>query len=95
MIAQGIKKEEYRAIKPYWDRIFSSTIKIKNRHYHPTDVVILFSNGFSKDRSQILIECKGLVQRFGKPEWGANEGEQYHVLLLGEIQEKINTRTCN
>lgn len=85
MIRSGEKKEEYRDISPYWCRIFSSNIKIKNKFYDHTDIVICFSNGYQKNREQIKIKCEGLVVREGKIEWGAEIGKQYFTLLLGEI----------
>ena len=86
MIADGIKKEEYREIKEYWSRIFESSasaIKIKGKFYHPSDVVIRFSNGYSKDREQMDIWLKSISIRWGMPEWGAVPNRQYYVLVLG------------
>lgn len=86
MILSGDKKEEYREIKPYWNRIFQNgKIKIKGRYYHPSDVIISFANGYKEDRPQFFIECKNLVVRGGKWYWGAEENEQYYVLVLGDI----------
>jgi hypothetical protein len=85
MVEARIKKEEYRGIKPFWNRIFSSNIKIKGKYYHPTDVIICFSNGFSKTRRQMKFECLGLKISEGRKEWGAIPGEQYHTLTLGDI----------
>ncbi len=84
MISDEVKKEEYREIKPYWCRFFSNgKIKIKGKYYHPTDVFICFSNGYSKNRSQMIFECKGLRVGFGKEEWGAIPNTQYFILQLG------------
>jgi len=55
MIESGEKKEEYRDIKPFWNRIFSCYIRIKGKYYHPTDVIICFSNGYSKNRRHIIL----------------------------------------
>ena len=90
MILKEEKTEEYRIIKPYWSRIFSSNIKIKNNFFNPTDVIICFSNGYSKNRKQMFIECKGLYVNEGKVEWGAIFGEQHYVLKLGNILKKNN-----
>ncbi|WP_461632753.1 hypothetical protein [Labilibaculum euxinus] len=85
MISEEIKKEEYRAITPYWSRVFvNGKIKIKGKLYHPTDVFIQFSNGYSKNRHQNMFECKGLRVGLGKYEWGAEPNIQYYVLELGE-----------
>jgi|GEM_PF-462827 len=85
LIHSGQKKEEYREIKPSWNRIFNGdTIKIKGKRYHYSDVTICFSNGMAKDRPQFFIECKGLTIGSGRKEWGAVPGEEYYVLKLGK-----------
>ena len=53
LIESGVKVEEYREIKPYWIARFDfdefgSWIKIKNIYLRPKDVIICFSNGYSK-----------------------------------------------
>lgn len=84
MISDGIKKEEYREIKPFWSRIFvNGKIKIKGKYYHPTDVFIQFSNGYAKNRPQNMFECRGIKVGFGKEEWGAEHNKQYFILMLG------------
>lgn len=88
MIESGEKTEEYRVVKQHWIRIFSNGIKIKGKYYHPTDVLICFSNGYQKNRRQMLVQCLGVRTRRGKPEWGALPGQHYYVLLLGRIIEK-------
>lgn len=86
MIEGLIKLEEYREQKPYWNRIFeeNGNIKIKGKWYHPTDVVVCFSNGYSKDRRQMFWTLKNIRSSFGKTEWGASGVDQYHTLILGE-----------
>lgn len=86
MIASGEKKEEYREIKTHWSRIFEPGIKIKDKIYDPSDVTICFSNGFSKNRKQMLVECKYLSTKAGKPEWGAVVNQCYYVLTLGKVE---------
>lgn len=83
MIASGEKKEEYREIKPHWQRVFTSYIKIKGKRYHPSDVNIIFSNGYSKNRRQMLVPVLYLSVNEGKPEWGAEVGKEYFVISLG------------
>ncbi len=85
MIKSGEKREEYRAMSPYWIRVFiqfPKRIKIKNKLYIPSEVTICFSNGYSKTREQIFVECKGLEIGEGKKEWGAEEGVNYFILRL-------------
>lgn len=85
MIEQGIKKEEYREIKLSYNRIFGDNgIKIKKRYYHPTDVVVCFSNGYATDRRQMLWTLKDKRVYFGKEEWGAVKDVTYYVLYVNE-----------
>lgn len=54
---------------------------------------ITFSNGYSKNRPQFVIEFKGLEIREGNPEWGAEPEERYFVLKLGDLikcQQKMH-----
>ncbi len=85
MVSSGEKKEEYRQIKSYWTRIFSAHIRIKNKYYHPSDIIICFSNGFKKYRKQIFVKCEGMRIGYGKIEWGADPNEQYFILKLGRV----------
>lgn len=92
LILSGEKKEEYREMSVYWQRIFLTLkdgikIKIKHKCYNPADVIICFSNGYSIDRKQFYIECQDLIIGNGKPEWGAEKGKQYFTLKLGNITE--------
>ncbi len=84
MIESGEKIEEYRNNSNYWMNRFGQNVKIKGLCYHPTDVIICFSNGYRKDRRQMLIKCKGLHVGYGKSEWGAEPDKQYFILSLGE-----------
>lgn len=83
MIEARIKKEEYRAQSPAWNRIFGTgKIKIKGKYYNPTDVIIEFSRGYTKNRKQMYIKCEGLLVKKGNPNWGAQPGVEYYTLLL-------------
>ena len=91
LIKSGIKKEEYREIKKYWDNRFSTgKIKIKGQYYDSKEVVICFSNGMKTDGPRFYIECLGLEIKTGIKEWGAIEGIKYYTLKLGNI--RITTR---
>jgi len=74
MIKSGEKREEYREIKPYWD-------KRLNKSYD----VIRFRNGYSKGSPVITVEIKEILTGLGIVEWGAPEGEKVYILKLGEI----------
>lgn len=93
MIEKGIKKEEYREQKTYWNRVFTQSgyIKIKGKYYHPSDVVVCFSNGYSKNRRQMYWTLKRVKPSFGKAEWGALPNTEYHTLVLNEHIMDITT----
>ena len=74
MIASGVKKEEYREMKPYWHK------RLLNKSFD----VIQFRNGYSKDAPSIKVEFKGLESGLGIIEWGAPEQPVY-ILRLGEV----------
>ena len=51
-IADGKKKIEYREIKPFWDR------RLGKKKYSE----VYFSNGYSHDAPQMIVECKKIVK---------------------------------
>ncbi len=75
MIASGVKKEEYREMKPYWHK------RLLNKGYD----VIRFRNGYAKDSPTLTVEYKGLQSSLGIIEWGAPEKTPVYILELGEI----------
>ena len=75
LIKSGEKTEEYREIKPYWEKRFEG---INSGMLH-------FKNGYSKKAPHFIIELKGTEIREGKEEWGAEKGKKYFVLKLGKI----------
>ena len=75
MIASGVKKEEYRETKPYWDK------RLMGRSYD----VIRFRNGYAKDAPTLIVEYKGLDIALGVIEWGAPGETPVYILELGEI----------
>ncbi|WP_435263028.1 hypothetical protein [Tenacibaculum sp. nBUS_03] len=87
MILNGEKKQEYREIKPFWDKRFWHLFPqvIKGETYLPIVDTITFSNGYAKDRPQFVIELLGLEKSTGKQEWGAEKGIEYYVFQLGKI----------
>ncbi len=76
MILSGEKKEEYREIKPYWDK------RLNKSYSH-----IIFTNGYGKDKPNFKIELKGIFKTIGLAEWGAESEVVYYVLKLGKIKE--------
>lgn len=75
MIASGIKREEYREMKPYWHK------RLLNKHYD----AIRFRNGYKKNAPRMLVEFKGLQSSLGIVEWGAPEGIPVYIIKLGKI----------
>ena len=74
LIAKGIKREEYREIKPYWHIRF-------NKEYD----AVLFRNGYQNDSPELLIELKDITKGYGVIEWGAPKGKAVYILELGDI----------
>jgi hypothetical protein len=75
MIASGEKKEEYREMKPYWDK------RLVGKRYD----AIQFRNGYAKDCPTMMIELNGIFSGWGITEWGASERETVYILMLGKI----------
>lgn len=106
MILSGEKPEEYRGIMNYWitrlclglwDEYGNENpliLPIKEEDYirfiFEEFDTITFSNGYSKDRPQFVIEFKGIEIREGNPKWGAKPGKKYFVIKLGKIISKTN-----
>ena len=82
MILSGVKTEEYRDIKPYYN------LRLIGKEYD----TVVFRNGYARDATSLTIELKTIRFGTGKPEWGAEEGKTYFVLYLGKI---INTKNIN
>ena len=77
MIANGVKREEYREIKPYWSKRLMCAKKLYDR--------ILFRNGYNKDSPRLLVEFTGIESGLGIVEWGAPEAQTVFILKLGAI----------
>lgn len=92
MIQSGIKLEEYREIKPYWNKVFleSGKIKLKGKVYHHSDIILCLCLGYKKDREKLYFTIKRVRVGEGKKEWGAEPGKEYHTILLGDL---INKKT--
>lgn len=92
MILLKIKTEEYREIKPYWEKRFSNYF---GRHYDFTKDIpmqvwnedkkcIVFRNGYGNDKPEFIAECT-IREDYGKPEWGAENGIKYYVLQIHRV----------
>ena len=97
MIASGEKKEEYREIKPYWEKRLASFHPdaavggdFYNKH-HPGCYVfrrfdaIMFRNGYGKNSPTMLVECKGITYGTAYPEWSDNWKGNVFIIKLGKI----------
>ena len=91
MISAGEKTEEYREIKPYWDKRFKEHFgwnfggdDIFEWHFDSKPKQILFRNGYSENAPSILCECTIRIGT-GKEEWGAQNGVEYYVLEIRKI----------
>ena len=74
MIFSGEKREEYREIKPYWNKRLAKSYD-----------VIKFRNGYSKNSPWMIVELKETLTSLGIIEWGAPEGEVVYILRLGKV----------
>lgn len=75
MIESAEKKEEYREIKPYWDK------RLMGKSYD----VILFRNGYSANSPELLVDLRDIPVGFGNVEWGAPENHLVYILKLGAV----------
>lgn len=76
LIKSGQKTEEYREIKPYWDRRL-----IAGKSFD----TVTFKNGYSKNAPAFTIELKEILSGIGRVEWGAPEVDPVYILKLGSI----------
>ncbi|MEE3458743.1 MAG: ASCH domain-containing protein [Candidatus Faecousia sp.] len=100
MILSGEKKEEYREIKPYYEKRFANAIMEKGamlesggrlNEWLLTDVIfslpIKFRNGYAAKSPCFVADCR-LKIGTGKPEWGAIPGQMYYVLQIHSFKEE-------
>ncbi len=97
MILSGVKTDEYREMKPYWEKRF---INYFGRYYDFSQDVtqlvwnnqiknIVFRNGYGNDKPQFTAECT-ISEGYGKEEWGAEKDKKYYVLKIHRIFEEKN-----
>lgn len=92
MIRSGIKLEEYREIKPYWESRFIDSKKQAILDATTADEVawkefthIRFTHGYAKNAPTFLIEFYGFDIGYGYPFWGGMSGNEVFILKLGKI----------
>ena len=99
MILAGIKKEEYREIKDYYDSrlltLFGAIMvdgQLLQGEAVPEEIrrekvqPVIFRNGYGRNCPQFLAYCT-LAVKEGRPEWGAEPGVKYYTLQIREIKE--------
>lgn len=82
LISSGIKKEEYREVKPYW----ISRLMLTDGTFKKFDK-IEFINGYKKDSPRITTECNGIIKGFGNPDLGAFKDKEVFIIKLGNVLE--------
>lgn len=80
MIVSGEKKEEYREIKPYWEKRLFHPLYPEILQFREYDAVE-FRNGYRKNADKILISCKEITAGIGNPEWGAPDTPVFIIKL--------------
>lgn len=104
MELSGEKKDEYREIKPYWEKrfikIFGEIAFVPKPHFvapvleSPIEEV-MFRNGYSKNSPSFIVKCTLSVGK-GREEWGAEPGKEYFRIHIKEIQNGSScTRAIN
>ena len=85
MISSGEKKEEYREIKPYWEKRLEDTpLAPFVANFKKFDTVT-FKNGYQKNASTMVVECLGVDLDYSRPEWCDGVKDMFYVIKLGEI----------
>ena len=83
MIASGKKKEEYRRICEYWVSRLLEVNEEGDYEYRKFDKVTFYL-GYSKNRPSMTFAIKEICMDKGQYDWGAETGEKYFVIRLGE-----------
>ena len=99
MILSGVKTEEYKELKPYYEKRFLNLFGeiafyprphfVKDSYvedYEKIEREICFRNGYSKNSPYFVAKCDLEIGK-GNPEWGAEPNKEYYVLKILEIKE--------
>lgn len=82
LIVSGVKKEEYREIKPFYNKRFFCKNYTK----------VIFQNGYSLNSPRIEVELLGIEKKNANSEWSAGYSGFCYSLKLGRI---INIKNYN
>lgn len=101
MSINGIKKEEYRDIKPYWTKRFSTQIdfdlellfeqndlevaKQFLNNYPHREFLVKYRNGYSANAPYFIVRVQLCIGK-GNKEWGASENETYIFKYLDILE---------
>lgn len=85
MVLARIKKEEYRDLSDYWKKRFEKVKKLGIK-------TITFSNGYAKNRRQMIVDISYIKIGEGVTEWGAEPGKTYFVICLGAVRGNKNAK---
>ena len=91
MIAKGEKKEEYREIKPYYERRFTTAGLLRWTDDHmPTgkEGRVILRNGYGYCSPTMYVSVTLTIGE-GKPEWGAEPNKKYYVLYIESIDRIV------
>lgn len=84
LIVSGQKKEEYRLPTKYYESRFKNLWQGSPAGYK-AERKIRFRNGYRSD-SPTITATVTLDFGEGRPEWGAEPGQQYFILRIKEIE---------
>lgn len=91
MIKAGEKLEEYREIKPYYDKRLLNYFE--HSDYGSFVVInpyikkqIILRNGYKRESPSLLCLCT-LDMGTGKEEWGAKKDKKYYILKILKAEE--------
>lgn len=93
MILSGEKREEYREIKPYYDKRFKNIMRSSECVYYKEDngcptFFVKLRNGYSRN-SPYIVAIVVLSIGVGKREWGAKEGKEYYILRIKDFVRNL------
>ena len=88
LILSGVKVEEYREIKPYYNQRFIDKKTNRVKHY---DLVIL-RIGYGKKVRSMTVKCGLVHQGNGVEEWGAEPNKIYWIIPILEIIATANLK---
>ena len=87
MIEAGVKKEEYRERKPYWDRRLLGSLPFPDgcKSYKDYDAVH-FRNGYDLTSPCMLWETTATEEKQPNPDWcePADSGQLLYAIILGQ-----------